>query len=85
MAIKERVLGLLRGPEAIRIRFTVQTTSGPITINRATFATVASAIDAGKIGVIHPNHSIRSRVPSARWSRCPSPRDSCTFPRSWDG
>jgi len=51
MALKERVLGLLRGPEASRIRFTAPTTTGPITINRATFATVASAIDAGKIGV----------------------------------
>jgi hypothetical protein len=51
MALKEHVLGLLRGPEASRIRFTAPTTTGPITINRATFATVASAIDAGKIGV----------------------------------
>jgi hypothetical protein len=51
MAIKERVLGLLRGPEASRIRFTASTTSGPITINRETFATVARAIDAGKIKV----------------------------------
>jgi hypothetical protein len=51
VAMKERVLGLLRGPEALRIRFKVTTTSGPITINRATFATVAKAIDDGKVGV----------------------------------
>jgi hypothetical protein len=51
MAMKERVINLLLGPEALRIRFKVTTTSGPVTINRATFATVAKAIKDGKIGV----------------------------------
>ena len=51
MATKERILALLRGAEAGRIRFTVATTDGLITINRAVFATVASAIQTGKIKV----------------------------------
>ena len=51
MATKERILALLRGTEAGRIRFTVATTDGLITINRAVFATVASAIQTGKIKV----------------------------------
>ena len=51
MAMKDRVLSLLRGPEAARIRFTVPSASVPVTINRAAFTTVANAIVAGKIGV----------------------------------
>jgi len=51
MAMKDRVLSLLGGPEAARIRFTVPSASVPVTINRAAFTTVANAIVAGKIGV----------------------------------
>lgn len=51
MAMKERVRNLLLGPEASRIRFTAPTISGPVTINKATFTAVATAINAGKIGV----------------------------------
>ena len=51
MAMRERVLALLRGHEAARIRFTVPSASVPVTINHLTFTTVANAIVAGKIGV----------------------------------
>jgi hypothetical protein len=51
MSMKIRVLGLLRSPEAARIRFKVPSASVPVTINRLTFSTVANAIVAGKIGV----------------------------------
>jgi hypothetical protein len=52
MAVKERVLHVLRGHEAGRIRFKVSTkTGGVTTINRASFEMVASAIQAGKIKV----------------------------------
>ena len=51
MATKERILAMLRGEEAGRIRFSVHTTTGTITINRTTFTTVATAISAGKIKV----------------------------------
>jgi hypothetical protein len=51
MTMKDRVLALLRGHEAARIRFTVPSASVPVTINHVTFTTVANAIVAGKIGV----------------------------------
>ena len=51
MATKERIIAMLRGDEAGRIRFTVSATVGPITINRATFATIATAVQAGKIKI----------------------------------
>ena len=51
MAMKDRVLALLRGHEAARIRFTVPSAGVPVTINHVTFTTVANAIVAGKIGV----------------------------------
>ena len=51
MTQRDRVLGLLRGHEARRIRFTVPSASVPVTINHVTFTTVANAIVAGKIGV----------------------------------
>ena len=51
MATKERILALLRGTEAGRIRFTVATTDGLVTVNRAVFETVATAIQTGKIKV----------------------------------
>ena len=51
MSMRERVLSLLRGEAVSRIRFTAVTTAGPITISRATFATVATAIDSGKIKI----------------------------------
>ena len=51
MAQRDRVLALLRGHEARRIRFTVPSASVPVTINHMTFTTVANAIVAGKIGV----------------------------------
>lgn len=51
MAMKERVLGLLRGQEAARIRFTVPASIGAITIDRTTFTTVANAVVAGKVRV----------------------------------
>jgi hypothetical protein len=51
MAMKDRVLALLRGHEAARIRFTVPSASVPVMINHVAFAMVANAIVAGKIGV----------------------------------
>jgi hypothetical protein len=51
MTTKDRVIHILRGGEAHRIRFKIPATSGTITINRASFETVASAIQAGKIKV----------------------------------
>jgi hypothetical protein len=48
---KQRVLSLLRGAEASRIRFTVPMRSGAVTINKTAFAVVANAIEAGKIKV----------------------------------
>jgi hypothetical protein len=51
-AAKQRVIALLRGEEAKRIRFTAATTSaGDITINPTTFAAVANAIEMHKIQV----------------------------------
>ncbi len=51
MTMKTRVLQLLQGPEAARIRFTVMIGGTAITINRASFAMVANAMRNGKIGV----------------------------------
>jgi hypothetical protein len=51
MTTKTRVISILRGAEAHRIRFTVPATIGTITINRASFESVAAAILAGKIKV----------------------------------
>jgi hypothetical protein len=51
MTMKARVLALLRGREAARIRFTVPSAGVPVTINHLTFMAVANAITAGKIGV----------------------------------
>jgi hypothetical protein len=49
-AAKQRVIAILRGEEAKRIRFTTATTSaGDITISPTTFATVANAIEGHKI------------------------------------
>jgi hypothetical protein len=62
MGAKERIMHVLRGQEAARIRFKAPTkTSGTITINRASFATVASAIQAGKIKVT-PRTTFRQGV-----------------------
>lgn len=56
-AAKQRVIDLLRGQEAKRIRFIATTaTAGDVTINRATFATVASAIESHKIKVTVKSH-----------------------------
>jgi hypothetical protein len=51
MAQRDRVIALLRGHEARRIRFTVPSASVPVTINHVTFDRVANAIVAGTIGV----------------------------------
>jgi hypothetical protein len=51
MAMKDRVLNLLRGHEASRIRFTVPASTGTVTIDRTTFSTVANAVVAGKVRV----------------------------------
>jgi hypothetical protein len=52
MTAKQRIIAILRGQEAKRIRFTVATaTAGDIIINRTTFATVADAIEKLKIKV----------------------------------
>lgn len=51
MAMKERIIGLLEGYTAGRIRFKVPTPEGPVTVRRATFTTVSTAIRAGKIKV----------------------------------
>lgn len=51
MSMKDRVLALLRGHEAARIRFKVPSASVPVTINHLSFLMVANAMVAGKIGV----------------------------------
>lgn len=62
MAAKERVMQVLRGEQARRIRFTVPTkTAGAVTINRVSFETVAAAIQAGKIKVT-PQPTFRAGV-----------------------
>jgi hypothetical protein len=61
MATKERVLDLLWGQEASRIRFTVPASTGTITIDRMVFATVANAIVAGKVRV-EPHATFRAGV-----------------------
>jgi hypothetical protein len=54
---KQRIIAILRGHEAKRIRFTAATTTaGDITINRTTFATVADAIENLKIKVTVRTH-----------------------------
>jgi hypothetical protein len=56
-AAKQRVISLLRGQEAKRIRFVATTaTAGDITINHTTFATVANAIESHKIRVTVKTH-----------------------------
>ena len=56
-AAKQRVISLLRGQEAKRIRFIATTASGgDITINHTTFATVANAIESHKIKVTVKTH-----------------------------
>ena len=57
MTAKQRIVAILRGQEAKRIRFTVATgTAGDITINHTTFATVADAIEKLKIKVTVRGH-----------------------------
>jgi hypothetical protein len=54
---KQRVIAILRGQEAKRIRFTAATaTAGDITINHTTFAIVADAIEKLKIKVTVRKH-----------------------------
>ena len=54
---KQRVIALLRGQEAKRIRFIATTaTAGDITINHTTFATVANAIESHKVKVTVKAH-----------------------------
>jgi hypothetical protein len=56
-AAKQRVIAILRGQEAKRIRFAAATTSvGEITIDHTTFATVADAIEKHKIKVTPVTH-----------------------------
>ena len=78
MAMKDRVLALLRGHEATRIRFTVPSASVPVTINHVTFDTVANAIVAGKVGVSPFAVSARAPSPStiSPLLRPPPPRGS---------
>lgn len=78
MATKERILALLRGTEAGRIRFTVATTDGLVTINRAVFETVATAIQTGKIKVRHKPYSHQVSAPSTTPARFLAARqESC--------
>ena len=51
MATKDTIVRLLTGTVARRIRFKVSLSTGSLTINKAAFATVASAIGTGKIKV----------------------------------
>ena len=51
MSNRERVLHVLRGPEASRIRFTFPAVGGSITVNHMTFDRVANAIDHGAIRI----------------------------------
>lgn len=51
MSMKDRILSILRSPEAARIRFTVSTSTGKVTIGKTAFDLVASAIVSGKIQV----------------------------------
>jgi hypothetical protein len=54
---KQRIIAILRGDEAKRIRFTAATTTaGDITINHTTFTTVADAIEKLKIKVTVRTH-----------------------------
>ena len=54
---RHRVIALLRGHEAKRIRFTATTASvGDVTVNHTTFATVANAIESHKIKVTVKTH-----------------------------
>jgi len=48
---RQRVLNILRGPEADRIRFTFVANKATITIARSTFDRVARAIERGKVDV----------------------------------
>jgi hypothetical protein len=48
---RQRVVNILRGPEASRIRFTFPTDSGTITIAQYVFLRVARAIEGRKVGV----------------------------------
>jgi hypothetical protein len=62
MTAKDRVVHLLRGHEAARIRFKVPTkTAGTVTINRLSFETVAAAMQTGKIKVT-PQGAFRAGV-----------------------
>jgi hypothetical protein len=54
MTTKQRILQLLRGSVASRIRFTVPPAG--ITINHATFTAVAQAIETGRIKVVPTRH-----------------------------
>ena len=47
MTTRQRVLDLLRGPQAARIRFTFPFFAGTVTITSASFARVARAIESG--------------------------------------
>jgi hypothetical protein len=73
MTPKERVLQVLRGHEASRIRFRVPSVG--ITINRATFLTVAHAIEIGHIGVVpttHFDHNVAAKYDSGAAPGAPS-------------
>ena len=49
MTTRQRVLDLLRGPQASRIRFTFPFFAGTVTISPVSFRHVATAIESGKI------------------------------------
>jgi hypothetical protein len=51
MTTRQRVLELLRGPEARRIRFTFPFFAGTVTITSVSFAHVARAIEAGTMRI----------------------------------
>ena len=89
---KQRVIALLRGQEAKRIRFIATTaTAGDITINHTTFATVANAIESHKVKVTVKAHFDNEDV-EAQYDPDAVPalgmipgsrRVSCWFHRSW--
>jgi hypothetical protein len=51
MATRDRVLQILRGTEASRIRFSFRVAAANIVVNRATFSSVAQAIESNRIHI----------------------------------
>ena len=86
MTTRQRVLDLLRGPTAGRIRFTFPFFAGTVTISPVSFRHVANAIERGHVRLDVTNAfpaGVAGRMSRARPTRCASSPSSGASRRGW--